>query len=182
MWEGANKFCAIETFAPWAKDMCTKETAVAAIPCTLKRNPHTGVVECGHISEENPLTRMSHYVAGFHIPSAPMTAVAAGEPHLIDESAFAAFYKGLGAHYLPTICDGDCGLDVMCLIEGVERTLEERTRLRADISDYLIDRLNLDWMIDILRVTQELNDEDFKLARSGDISIAQEPPMTGRGW
>ena len=72
------------------------------------------------ISEANQLTRMSHYVAGFHIPSVPMTAVAAdvGEPNSINESAFAAFYKGLGAHYLPTICDGDCGLDVMCLIEG----------------------------------------------------------------
>ena len=27
MWEGANKFCVIETFAPWAQDMCTKECA-----------------------------------------------------------------------------------------------------------------------------------------------------------
>ena len=38
MWEGANKFCVIELFAPWAKDMCTKESAYAAIPCALQRN------------------------------------------------------------------------------------------------------------------------------------------------
>ena len=30
-WEGANKFCFIEHFAPWAKSMCTKECAYAAI-------------------------------------------------------------------------------------------------------------------------------------------------------
>ena len=175
MWEGTNKFCLIDTFAPQFKDMCTKETAVAAIPCALTRNWQTGVVECVQISEVHQLTRMSHYVAGFHIPSAPVTA---GEPHPIDESAFAAFYKGLGVHYLQTICDGDCGIDVMCLVEGVERTLDERTRLRAEISDYLIHRLHLDWMIDILRVTQEINDDDFKLAKSADIPIAQELPMT----
>ena len=62
----------------------------------------------------------------------------------------------------------------MCLIEGVERTLDERTRLRAELGDYLIDRLHLDWMIDILSVTQELNAEDFKLARSDDIQIGPE--------
>ena len=84
MWEGANKFCVIELFAPWAKDMCTKECAYAAIPCALKRN-HKGVIECVQISEENPLTRMSHYVAGFQIPSAPMTAVAARHPVRISE-------------------------------------------------------------------------------------------------
>ena len=38
MWEGANKFCVIELFAPWAKDMCTKECAYAAIPCALNKS------------------------------------------------------------------------------------------------------------------------------------------------
>ena len=62
----------------------------------------------------------------------------------------------------------------MCLIEGVERTLDERTRLRAELRDYLIDRLHRAWMIDILSVTQELNAEDVKLERSDDIQIGQE--------
>lgn len=59
---------------------------------------------------------MSHYVAGIDIPNAPLTAVAAAT---LDECAFAAFYKALGVHYLPTVCDGNCGLDVMCLIMGL---------------------------------------------------------------
>ena len=172
MWEGANKFCVIDTFAPMFKDTCKGKCAFAAIPCALRRN-HKGVIECVQISEENPLSRMSHYVAGFDIP---MSAVAAdeGEEYALDESAFSAFYKGLGAHYLSTVCDGDCGLDVMCLMEGLDRTHMERNRLRAEISDYLIDRLHLDWMIDILMATCELDPDDVKLARSEDIQIGQE--------
>ena len=170
VWEGANKFCFIEHFAPWAKNMCPKECAYAAIPCAFRTNP-SGVAECVQISDETPLSKMSHYVAGIDIPSAPLTAVAAAT---LDESAFAAFYKALGVHYLPTVCDGDCGLDVMCLIMGAERSLHERTSLRVELSDYLLQRLHLPWMIDILSVTCELDPDDVKLVRWDEIQVGQE--------
>lgn len=51
--DGANKFCVIAHFAPWAKNMCSKECAYAAIPCAVRRNP-SGVAECVQISEETP--------------------------------------------------------------------------------------------------------------------------------
>ena len=165
-WEGSNRLCFIEQFAPWAKDICTKECSYAAIPCARARNT-SGGIECVQISEENPLSRMTHYVAGIDIPSAPMTAVAAEAT--LDGGAFDEFYKTLGVYYLKTVADGDCGLDVMCLIMGVERTLQERTALREELSDYLISRLNQPWMIDILIVTQELDPDDVKLARSEGI-------------
>ena len=170
VWEGANKFCFIEHFAPWAKNMCPKECAYAAIPCAFRTNP-SGVAKCVQISDETPLSKTSHYVAGIDIPSAPLTAVAAAT---LDSSAFAAFYKALGVHYLPTVCDGDCGLDVMCLIMGAERSLHERTSLRVELSDYLLQRLHLLWMIDILSVTCELESEDVMLARSDEIQVGQE--------
>ena len=75
-WEGSNKFCFIEQFAPWAMHLCTKECAYAAIPCARNKNT-SGVIECVQISDETPLSKMTHYVAGIDIPSAPMTAVAA---------------------------------------------------------------------------------------------------------
>ena len=171
MWEGGNKCCVIEHFAPWAKDMCPNECGYAAIPCALQRNP-SDVVECVQISEGTPLSEMSHYVAGVDIPSAPTTAVAAEAT--LDATAFAAFYTSLGVHYLPTVCDGDCGLDAMCLIMGIERNLHERTKLRVELSDYLLHRLDQSWMIDILIATQELDPEDVKLARSDEIQIGQE--------
>ena len=76
VWEGDYKFNLIKHFAPWAEGHCTKECAYAAIPCGLKRSID-GLAECVQISEEAPLTRMAHWVAGIDIPSAPMTAVAA---------------------------------------------------------------------------------------------------------
>ena len=173
MWEGANKFCVKDTFAPWAKPMCTNDCPFTVIPCALKKNID-GVIECVQIGDEHELSRMSHYVAGFPIPIAPTTAADVGEPKSTNETAFDAFYKDVGVGYMPTVCDGDCGLDVMCIIDGVERTLNERTKLRAELSDYLIQRTSEHWMTDILIVTQELNDEDVKLARFADIHIEEE--------
>ena len=57
---------------------------------------------------------------------------------------------------------------------GVEQNLHERTTLRVELSDYLLDRLHEPWMIDILIVTQELNPDDVNLARSDEIQIGQE--------
>ena len=86
--------CFIEQFAPWAKDICTKECNYAAITCARTKNA-SGVIECVQISYETPLSKMTHYVAGIDIPSAPMTAVAAEAT--LDESAFVAFYKKVGS-------------------------------------------------------------------------------------
>ena len=91
-WEGANKLCFIELFAPWANIYCTKDIAYAAIPCALRTNA-SGVIECVQIDEETPLNRMSHYVAAIDIPSAPMATVA---ETMVDVSAFAAYYKTHG--------------------------------------------------------------------------------------
>ena len=115
---------------------------------------------------------MAHWVAGIDIPSAPMTAVAAETP--VGDTAFAAFYKARGVHYLPTVCDGDCGLDLMCLIMGSERTLHARNSLRVELFEYLIKRLHQPWMIDILVVTQEIDINDVNIARSEEIQIGQE--------
>ena len=118
------------------------------------------------IGDDMQLSKMSHYVAGIDIPSAPTAAVAEAT---VDEVAFAAFYRTLGVHYLPTMCDGDFGLDVMCLILGVERSLHERTPLREELSDYLIDRQDESWMLDILVTSCELEPEEVNLSRSDEM-------------
>ena len=131
------------------------------------------------ISEKVPLSKMSHYVAGIDIPSTHMTAVAAAT---LVESAFAAFYLAVGVHDLPTVTDGDCGLDVMCLMMGVERNQPEHTPLRGELGDYLMDCMHDAWMIDILRLASETNPENVKLARSDEIQVGQEsvPPPNAR--
>ena len=99
VWEGAHKFCIIEHFAPWAVEICIKECAYAAIPCALRPTPSC-VVRCVQIGDDMPLSKMSHYVAGIDIPSAPTAAVAEAT---VDEGAFAPCYRTLGVHYLPAI-------------------------------------------------------------------------------
>ena len=57
-------------------------------------------------------------------------------------------------HSWLTVSDGDCGVDVMCIIEGWEQNLEERTKLRHMRSDYFIERMDEPWMIVILVASQ----------------------------
>mgnify|MGYP003327701679 CR=1 FL=1 len=113
---------------------------------------------------------MSHYVAGIDIDMFARTAVAA-EPKI---DAFATFYKAVGVHYLETVMDGDCGIDVMTLIMGVERSKHERNSLRVELSDFLMARLQTPWMIDLLVCTQELNHEDVRIAMHDETQIGQE--------
>ena len=48
----------------------------------------------------------------------------------------------------------------------MERNLEERTKLRNMLSDYLIEQMDEPWMIDILIAPQELDGEEVKRAKS----------------
>lgn len=57
---------------------------------------------------------------------------------------------------------------------GAERSLHERTSLRVELSDCILERLHLPWMIDILSVRCELDPDDVKLARSDEIQVGQE--------
>ena len=49
MWEGASRFCVIDTFAPWAKDLCKNECAYAAIPCALQKNTKVSLSACKRV-------------------------------------------------------------------------------------------------------------------------------------
>ena len=98
-WEGSVCFNLLQRFAPWAIQHCTRVTLVSAIGCALVGRAG-GSVECAPISEEHPLHKMSHFVAGSTIPVCE-AAVAEKAPR------FAAFYAALGVATMPTICDGD---------------------------------------------------------------------------
>ena len=73
---------------------------------------------------------------------------------------------------LGAVCDGDCGLDVCCQMLGRLQTLEERQKLREEISDYLLARVDVPWMQDAMAACQEIRSEDLAVARSGASSPA----------
>jgi hypothetical protein len=172
MWEGATLVDLLEAFAPWAKEDCTSQPAVTGIPVTLL-GLAGGAMECTPISEEHPLGRTSHFMGACVMPAA---AVAEGI------CGFEAFYASLGLAVLPTVMEGDCGLDVMCLMLGLTQSLDAREALRIELSDYLISRTGKQWMHDLMAALQELEWEDVTLSQSGGTAIpacpiAPAPPV-----
>ena len=118
---------------------------------------------------------MSHYVAGIRIP--PQSR----NPE--DEITLENFYTALGIMTVPTVCDGDCGLDVMNLMLGLPQSFETRKALRAEISDYFLERMHEQWMLDMLCVAQELDASDvaryrryLSRAATHPIAVAVDAP------
>ena len=160
VWEGSNLIDLLTVFAPWAKDHCTRRLPVTAIPCALMARAG-GCVECMPISDEHPLSKTCHFVAGVEIPE---TAVAG------NTCGFELFYAQLGVATLATVVDGDCGIDVMAMMLGKPTSVAVRNDLRIEISDYLIHRINEPWMQQLMAYCQELDAKDVQLS-SGDDQL-----------
>ena len=162
-WEGGNFINLLGVYAPWAIEI-SRKCVITAIPCAL--DPKSGgIVECVPISVSAPLSKVSHYVAGMAIP--PQTG-------RDGEETFEAYYARLGVATMPTVCDGDCGLDVMNKMLGLPDSFATRKQLRDEISDYLLDRIGELWMLEILVAAQELDNKDVKLSSSH--AFPSEPP------
>ena len=67
------------------------------------------------------------------------------------------FYARLGLAVLGTVADGDCGLDVCCQMLDLRQTLAKREALRAELSDYLTDRVDRQWMQQVMAACQEIS-------------------------
>ena len=167
VWEGSACLNLLEWAAPWATQHCTQEPLMEAIACALVAKAG-GSVECVQISGEHPLEETSHFVAGTRIPALE-TAVAETAPGI------EAFYAALGVATVPSICDGDCAVDVMTMMLGLPQTFGARKQLRIEISDYLISRISEPWMHDAMVVLQELELEDVRAYRSGVAQIVTAP-------
>jgi len=165
VWEGSVFMDLLDLFAPWAKETCTRELSVAAIPCALMPKAG-GSVECVPISDEHPLAQTRHFVGGQKVAEA---AVAGGT------GGFEMFYAMLGVATLGTVCDGDCGLDVMSMMLGQPSSFASRKALRMEISDYLMSRIRAPWMQDIMAMCQEVDKDDVILSRSGCAQLVAIP-------
>jgi hypothetical protein len=172
VWEGNTAIDLLATFAPWAKEHCTTEVPVTAVSCALVAKSG-GAVECVPISEQHPLHETCHFVAGVQIPG---TAVA-GDGDVA--GGFEVFYAELGVAVRATVVDGDCGLDVMDMMLGRPPSRASRNELRVEISDYLLERIQLPWMHDIMVACQELGAKAAaELASECTLSLALpvDPP------
>ena len=75
------------------------------------------------VSEENPLENCKHFIAACQLP----------ESIAVAEDSIEAFYMQLGVGLMATVMDGDCGIDVACLMLGLPQTLENRRKIREDM-------------------------------------------------
>ena len=84
------------------------------------------------------------------------------------------FYSRLGVTVLGTVTDGDCGIDLMCLMGGLEQNLASRIALREQLSDFLLKHLTDPWMLDIMAVCQEIKAEELAIYRGTQLSLLTE--------
>ena len=155
----------VEAYAPWAADNCMGQCHVQGVCCAVVTLPDAST-RLQVISDEFPLHRCRHYVAAVAAPD--VAAVAASDSK--DAMNFQAFYESRGIVLLGSVVDGDCGVDVMNMMLDKPQSLENRTQLRIELSDYLMDRVGSHWMQNLMVLCEELDPDLVKLSRSGCAS------------
>ena len=94
---------------------------------------------------------MAHYGEAGHF----MAAVPTGPRHVEGISAVAEGARR-GFAVLPTVADGDCGLDALSVVDGEERSLKTRQNLRLEIRRVLAENANRVVWHNVATATQEL--------------------------
>ena len=128
MWEGENRTNMLETFAPWSNGFCTAEVSAEVVFCKCMAGGG-----CKQVSLECKLNECDHFVVGIPVGLAAAELTIEG-----DSSDFEAFYLNRGIAIDFTIADGDCAIDAMCVLSGIERSFESRNSLRQKLHDFLI--------------------------------------------
>ena len=172
MWEGESRVDIIKTFAPWADSLELHDTDVDGVCCCFDPD----VQEYVRVSEDYPVSKVSHFVAAVHLERGAGPMVAVGERA---GSRLEAFYARLGVVVLGTVCDGDCGVDVMCQMLGLPQDAATRKHVRQEVGDYLLQRVNQEWMQNMMVACGELAAEDvdrFRSVRSGGQAGPLQPP------
>ena len=175
VWEGENLVDVIDTFAPWATEQCISECAVQAV-CVCFECLEGGECRMVRVSEDHPLAQTKHFLA----------SVSIGHDLSCEGDSLQAFYQRRGVAVLGTVVDGDCGVDCACMMLGRCQSLEERSKLRRDVSDFLLERVEERWLQDLMVACGEIDGEELLLHRSlqpasnalvdltGDAGEAQE--------
>ena len=134
LWAGDHAYDLVATFAPWADLLQFADCPVLAVACVYRVDEVTGATMLWPISADLGEHNMNHFVA-----AVTDVAAAAAPPGSGSGDDLSMFYSRLGLAVQETIADGDCGLDVMCLMLGLERKAEARDCLRQELSSWLLE-------------------------------------------
>ena len=112
VWQGAQRQEIVEEYAPWALDFMVTDAPFEAIAC---QSTDKGLLPLDVGSETNHWVGCVKAELGAGLDSAEEAGSDAG-------AMFHAVYLSLSRVVVPTVMDGDCGFDVMCLMAGRSRS------------------------------------------------------------
>ena len=113
-----------------------------------------------------------------HFVATVMAIPAAAIPSEAEGATVQGFYESRGLVVIGSVVDGDCGIDVMNMMLDQPQSIGNRTQLRTEISDYLMDRAGEPWMQDVLVVCEEISGALVKRSRS-DLSAGADLSRNG---
>ena len=169
VWYGSRREDIIAKYAPWASTQISAAAPFEAIASRLSVSD-AGVVS--HHIVEDP-REVNHWVAcvdqgGRHGDGASRHGDGA-EADDEETLTFQAMYLSFNRIVTWTVCDGDCGLDVLCLMSGLSRCRLQRDSLRTELSAFVLkhagNRALISILFQLVEVTEHLG--LFELAASG---------------
>ena len=161
VWEGENRKDLLNFYMPWAEERCPDLCAVDGVACVLCNDVALfgdafTAQDLKPVTDEHPLHEVRHWVA----------AVAAGVAVHSGMDPLNKFYGPLEHFVLGTVCDGNCGIDVMALMLELPSDAQSRAWIRQELYEFGMGRWNEPWLHDMFVVTQELELEELRAYRS----------------
>ena len=131
VWYGSQREDIIAKYAPWGSTQIPTAAPFEAIACRLTVSD-AGVVS--HHIVEDP-REVNHWVACVDQGGRHGDGAEADDEETL---TFQAMYLSFNRIVTWTVCDGDCGLDVLCLMGGLSRCRLQRDSLRTELSAFLV--------------------------------------------
>jgi len=164
----------VNEFAPWANDFIDYRPIYDAISCGTSEGT-------GLSLHDHDVGSMNHWVVAIAFEVQDISTVdRTREGGTESEELFFGLYLSLHRLVVKTIADGDCGLDAMCLMLGVPRTLASRRTIRHDCSKFARTNVGNRALIAMLHTTGEMHENLglYELLPSGVslmTSLLEEP-------
>ncbi|MCP3916844.1 MAG: hypothetical protein GY711_14935 [bacterium] len=142
LWFGAAAVDVLEVLAPPGITVVVPGSPIQVVPCRGAGDGATFVVSPVQSEEDyrDGVHSINHFVAAATSTDAAVAATYAPLSRLprSDASALRREYEPRGLHILETVADGDCGVDVMCMLLGRPRSFKERCELRLELADEFV--------------------------------------------
>ena len=153
VWYGSQREDIIARYAPWASTQIQAAAPFEAIACRLTMSD-AGVAS--HHIVEDP-REVNHWVACVDQGGRHGDGAEADDEETL---TFQAVYLSFDRIVTWTVCDGDCGLDVLCLMSGLSRCRLQRDSLRTELSAFVVkhagNRALISILFQLVEVTEHL--------------------------